>query len=56
MGGIFVNPYREATIAELYLKLRQERMGIPRDILSGPADPYFSPNSNFTSNGNWNRQ
>lgn len=30
-GGVFVHPYREATIAELYLKLRQERLGIYRD-------------------------
>ena len=31
LGGVFVHPYREATLAELYLKLRQERLGIYRD-------------------------
>lgn len=34
VGGVFVNPYHEATFAELYLKLRQERLGIPRDNLT----------------------
>lgn len=55
MGGIFVHPYREATIAELYLKLREDRLGIPRNILPspGPADMYQTTNGmNPYTNGN----
>lgn len=36
VGMIFVEPYLEATLAELYLKLREERLGIPRN---GPHRP-----------------
>ena len=36
IGGIFVNPYYEATMAELYLKLREERLGIPRGGVHSP--------------------
>ena len=31
VGMIFVEPYVEATMAELYLKLREERLGVPRN-------------------------
>lgn len=37
IGIIFVCPYEEATYAELYLKLREERLGIPRPGGSGRA-------------------
>lgn len=36
IGGIFVNPYYEATMAELYLKLREDRLGIPRNGVHAP--------------------
>ncbi len=36
IGGIFVNPYYEATFAELYLKLREDRLGIARNGVHSP--------------------
>ena len=35
-GVLFVRPYQEATMAELYLRLREEKFGIPRDTLPPP--------------------
>lgn len=31
IGSLFIQPYKEATYAELYLKLREERLGICRE-------------------------
>lgn len=36
IGGIFVNPYYEAVMAELYLQLREERLGIGRNGAHAP--------------------
>ena len=36
IGGFFVNPYYEATLAELYLKLREDRLGIARNGAHAP--------------------
>lgn len=53
LGGIFVQPYQEATFAELYLKLREERLGIPRNTIPGPANVYqTSGPMDSSSNGN----
>lgn len=51
-GGIFVQPYQEATFAELYLKLREERLGIPRNTIPGPANSYQT--SGTMDSSNWN--
>ena len=37
IGGFFVNPYYEATLAELYLKLREDRLGIARNGAHAPV-------------------
>ena len=39
IGTLFVAPYIQATIAELYLKLKEERLGIPREVIA----PWGSP-------------
>ena len=63
IGGFFVRPYKEATYAELYLKLREERLGLARGGITGGDGPVPGgsgpiPQSQATSwqmdqNGNW---
>ena len=56
IGGIFVLPYKEATYAELYLKLRKERLGLDRGG-SPEGDGPMSGRQDYTwqmdQNGNW---
>ncbi|HIQ75633.1 MAG TPA: DUF975 family protein [Candidatus Cottocaccamicrobium excrementipullorum] len=53
IGGIFVNPYYEATMAELYLKLREERLGIPRGGVHSPDRDGAVYTQNAEGGGSW---
>lgn len=52
IGGIFVLPYKEATYAELYLKLREERLGLARGG-SGSMSGGQTGTWKMDQNGNW---